>query len=60
MSDKGTFKFACCPRCGALADVEATIIGLNERDVERCKNPPIQNCPDMKAAIKDAESEAPN
>ena len=58
MIDKRAFKFACCTKCGALADVETDIVGFNQRDVELCKHPPIENCPDMKTAIREAKPKA--
>ena len=58
MTDKRAFRFACCTECGALADVEPDLVGFNQRDVELCKHPPIEQCPDMKVAINDAKPTA--
>lgn len=58
MIERRVFKFACCAKCGALADVETDIVGFNQRDVELCKHPPIEKCPDMIAAIKEAKPKA--
>ena len=60
MTNRRGFKFACCAKCGALADVEMDLVGFNQRDVEQCKHPPIENCPHMKAAINEAEPKAKN
>jgi hypothetical protein len=35
-------------------------ISLNMRDAAICENPPITECPDMKAAIENAAPKAPN
>ncbi len=54
MIERRPFTFACCTECGALADVEPEIISFNQRGAELCKHPPIEQCPQMKAAIEDA------
>jgi hypothetical protein len=60
MSDEVTSKFARCAKCGALADVEGKIVGWNQRDIELCKNPPIRNCTNMRAALKVAKRKGSN
>jgi hypothetical protein len=60
MSRAAPFKFVRCAKCGALADVEKSIISWNQRDIELCKHPPIEKCPDMQAAIKGATVINPN
>jgi len=60
MSRAAPFKFARCAKCGALADVEINVISWNQRDIELCKQPPIEKCPDMQAAIKGTAVIDPN
>ena len=60
MSRAAPFKFACCGKCGALANVETNIVSWNQGDIGLCKRPPIENCPYMLSAIKDATVIDPN
>jgi hypothetical protein len=53
-------RLAICAKCGAWADLDRGEISLNMRDAAICENPPITECPDMKAAIENAAPKAPN
>lgn len=52
MSDQIAPKLARCAKCGAWADLGDGIVGWNQRDRDLCKEPPIQRCAEMKAAIR--------
>jgi hypothetical protein len=43
-----------------MGDVEANQIGWTYRDAERCQNPPVTRCPDMKRATARAVLKASN
>jgi hypothetical protein len=58
MVEKLPRKVASCVRCGAVGDVQANQIGWNYRDSERCQNPPITRCADMKRATARAVPKA--
>jgi len=60
MVEKLPRKVASCVRCGAMGDVEANQIGRTYRDAERCQNPPVTRCPDMKRATARAVLKASN
>jgi hypothetical protein len=58
MVNRQVFKGARCAVCGASADVEKDLVGFHQRDVALCKHPPIETCPEMKAAISETEAKA--
>jgi hypothetical protein len=60
MAEKLPRKVASCVRCGATGDVAANQIGWSYQHAERCQNPPVTRCPDMKRATARAVLQAAN
>ncbi len=59
MKDSRTSEVAHCMLCGAWAEVRSgTLQGYNLRDTELCKVPPIEDCPNMLAAVNKAKLKA--
>jgi len=59
-TDKALRKFAHCVNCGATADLEGDTVAWNFRNAERCRNPPVTKCPNMKRAIIKATPKVSN
>lgn len=59
MSNNHTSEVVHCTVCGAWAEVSSgTLRGYDLRHAELCKVPPIEDCPNLRAAVNRAKPKA--